>query len=213
MFLIFDYIYVLIQTVKAFLKYFSLLLVIFIATSCNHTGNDDVYYQKPKGYQRIDLPEHRYQVMNEKLPYSFEYSTSAVIRPDKSPEAEPNWIIVDYPKLNAMIQFTYKPLHGDLKKLDAHVRDAYKLASKHQIRATSQKENIVNFKNGRQAVVIEIEGEVPSHYQFYTTDTLNHYLRGAVYLKEATLNDSLQPVVDYLKTDARHILETIKWNK
>lgn len=179
--------------------------------SCGAFEEEQVYYQKPKGFARIDLPEHRYRPLEGNYPYAFEYSEAAEVVPDRSADAEPYWILVKYPDLNAMIQFTYKPLNGYLRKLDEHVMDAYKLASKHQIRALSQKEEILTLKNGRKVVAIEIEGEVPSHFQFYITDTSRHYLRGAIYLGNATLNDSLKPVVDYLKADARHILETLTW--
>lgn len=186
-------------------------ITLLTLVACGKSANDDVYYQKPKGFARLSFPEHKYIALQGDYPYSFEYSSSAEIVQDKSAEAEKYWILVNYPSLDAMIQFTYKSLNGDLKKLDEHVMDAYKLASKHQIKAQSQKEEVVKLKNGRQAVVIEIEGEVPSHYQFYSTDTSKHYLRGAIYLRQATLNDSLKPVVEYLKVDARHILETLKW--
>lgn len=186
-------------------------LLILILFSCSGSDNKAVFYQKPKGFAQLDLPDHQYQPIQDNLPYSFEISKYAELRPDESLEAEPYWVIVNYPELDAIIQFTYKPLKGDLKKLDEHVMDAYKLASKHQIKAIAQTEHIVELNNGRKAVTIEIEGEVPSHFQFYSTDTSQHYLRGAVYLKEATLNDSLKPIVDYLKVDARHILETLKW--
>lgn len=131
--------------------------------------------------------------------------------PDQTPESEPHWIILKYPNLNALIQFTYKPLNGDLAKLSQHIDDAYKLAGKHQVKASSQEVQQVRLKNGKTAVIIELTGEVPSHYQFYLTDTSQHFLRGAVYLNQATLNDSLAPVVDYLKEDCKHILETLKW--
>ncbi len=193
------------------MKHWILLLMATSLFSCGKSREDQVFYQKPKGFARIDLPEHRYRPLEGNYPYAFEYSEAAEVVPDRSAGAEPYWILVKYPALNAMIQFTYKPLNGNLRKLDEHIMDAYRLASKHQIRALSQKEEILSLKNGRKAVAIEIEGEVPSHFQFYTTDTSKHYLRGAVYLRNATLNDSLKPVVDYLKADALHILETLTW--
>lgn len=193
------------------MKQWIFLLAVLTLCSCGSSGDEQVYYQKPKGFARIDLPEHRYRPLEGNYPYAFEYSEAAEVIPDRSADAEPYWILVKYPALDAMIQFTYKPLNGDLRKLDEHVMDAYRLASKHQIRALSQKEEILSLKNGRKAVAIEIEGEVPSHFQFYSTDTSRHYLRGAIYLGHATLNDSLKPVVDYLKADARHILETLTW--
>lgn len=184
-------------------------IFIFLLSSCG--SKDTGFLPKPKGYNRLDLPEHAYQQLSLNLPYTFEYSKAAIVIPDASAGAEPNWIVVEYPNLDAKVQFTYKPLHGNLKKLDEHVADAYKLASKHQVKATSQVESVVKLKTGYKAVIIELEGEVPSHYQFYLTDTTNHYLRGVAYLKRATLNDSLLPLVNYLKQDCRHMLETLKW--
>jgi gliding motility-associated lipoprotein GldD len=191
----------------------SFLIIVLLALTIACGNKSTVYYPKPKGFERIDLPKQGYQMLKGNYPYTFEYSKAAVITPDKTKDAEPYWILVEYPTLNAKIQFTYKPLEGDLTKLDKHVADAYKLASKHQVRATAQREQVVQLKNGKKVVIIEIDGEVPSHFQFYATDTSKHFLRGAVYLNAATMNDSLQPVVDYLKADSRRILETLKWNK
>jgi gliding motility-associated lipoprotein GldD len=193
------------------MKSFFIKALLVLTMGCGNKST--VYYPKPKGFERIVLPMQEYQALQGNYPYSFEYSKSAVITPDKTKDAEPYWILVEYPTLNAKIQFTYKPLGGDLNRLDKHVADAYKLASKHQVRATAQREQVIQLKNGKKAVIIEIDGEVPSHYQFYATDTSNHFLRGAVYLNAATLNDSLRPIVDYLKADTKRILETLKWNK
>ncbi len=187
----------------------TIILLSYFFISCS--GNNNIYLPKPKGFNRIDLPQHKYQLLEGNYPYSFEVSDEAEVKEDMSKGAEPYWIIVDYPKLDAKIQFTYKPINGDLAKLDAHVSDAYKLASKHQVKATSQIESVLNLKSGKKAVIIELYGEVPSHFQFYITDTTKNYLRGATYLKNATLNDSLTPVVEYLKVDCKHILETLKW--
>jgi len=59
--------------------------------------------------------------------------------------------------------------------------------------------------------VTELEGEVPSQYQFHVSDSAKHFLRGALYFKTATQNDSLRPVIDYIKQDVRHLLETLEW--
>ncbi len=174
-------------------------------------GSHQEYSPKPKGFNRIELPAHTYQPLKENHPYTFEYSRSAVIQPDTFGQAEPHWIIVYYPELDARIQLTYKPLNGNMQKLTQHVNDAFKLASKHHVKADAQEEKLIRLPGGKQAVVIELSGEVPSHYQFYLTDTSRHYLRGALYLMEPTLNDSLTPVVDFMKEECRHLLETLNW--
>ena len=180
----------------------------FFFTSCD---GDSSFSPKPKAYNRIDLPEHRYQQLPDSFPYTFEYSAHATILPDTSWIAEPYWINIYYPEMVANVQLTYKPLNGNDEKLKEHISDAYKLTTKHQIKASSIEEGIVRTPNGHVAVVNELEGEVPSQFQFFTTDSTEHYLRGALYFQTATQNDSLAPVIEYVKKDIIHMLNTLKW--
>ncbi|MFB0947676.1 MAG: gliding motility-associated lipoprotein GldD [Spirosomataceae bacterium] len=190
-------------------KIIPFILIGLGAWSCSQSSDD--YVPKPKGFNRINLPEVSYIQLEDTHPYTFEVSRAAIVQPDTFGKAEPHWIVLYYPEINGRIQLTYKPLGGDLNKLQEHINDAFRLAAKHQVKATSQEEQLIQLKNGKKAVVIQLEGEVPSHYQFYTTDTLNHFLRGAVYLEIATQNDSLRPVIDYLKAESKHLLETLRW--
>ena len=48
-------------------------------------------------------------------------------------------------------------------------------------------------------------------FQFITTDSVNHFLRGALYFQVATKNDSLAPIIEYIKKDMIHILNTLEW--
>lgn len=169
------------------------------------------YLPKPTGFNRLDLPPHAYQALKEDHPYTFEYSKAAIVQKDTFKNAEPHWIVLFYPALNTRIQFTYKPVNNDPKRLQSMMGDAAKLAFHHDKKAYSIKDGVLITKSGKKAVVFELEGEVPSHYQFFVTDTTKNYLRGAVYLMTATQNDSLRPVIDYMKVDCRHILETLKW--
>ncbi|MGR3812249.1 gliding motility lipoprotein GldD [Jiulongibacter sp. NS-SX5] len=189
----------------------SLMLLGLLSVLLWACGGEEVFVPKPKGFNRIELPAHEYQQLQENHPYTFEYSKHAVVKPDTFANSEPHWIILDYPDYDAIVQFTYKPLDGSPDKLAKHIDDAFKLAAKHHVKATSQREQIIELENGKRVVTIELEGEVPSHFQFYITDTTNHYLRGALYLMEPTLNDSLKPVVDYMKEDCLHLLETLNW--
>lgn len=190
-------------------KIVPLVLIFSILVACGTSTED--FFPKPKGYNRIDLPDTSYVQLEDTHPYTFEVSKAAVVQPDTFGKSEPHWIVLYYPEINGRIQLTYKPLSGNLDKLQNHINDAFRLAAKHQVKATSQEEQLIALKNGKKAVVIQLEGEVPSHYQFYTTDTLNHYLRGVVYLETATKNDSLRPVIDFLKQESRHLLETLRW--
>ncbi|AEI49531.1 gliding motility lipoprotein GldD [Runella slithyformis] len=198
---------------KGFIGTFFLYLLplYLLVSSCNSATPD--YVPKPKGYPRMDLPPQTYQLLKEDHPYSFEYSKSAVILPDTFRMAEPHWIFVAYPTLNASIQLTYKPVQNSLQRLSGFINDAYRLAGKHQVRATGMRERVIRTKSGQTAVVFDLSGDVPSYTQFFTTDSTAHYLRGALYFTVADKQDSLQPAIDYLKKDVMHLLNTLKWKK
>lgn len=180
-------------------------------TSCSSSELD--YSPKPKGYPRMDLPPQEYQIMTDVHPYSFEYSKSAILLPDTFSKSEPHWIFVAYPSLKASIQLTYKPVQNNPKRLSGFINDAYKLAGKHQVRATGIREQVIKTKSGRTVVMFELAGDVPSYFQFFTTDTTTHYLRGALYFTVADKQDSLQPAINYLRKDIIHMLNTLKWKK
>lgn len=188
-----------------------LLLAGILAIALSSCGGSSDYVPKPRGYNRIDLPEHRYTSLPDTFPYDFDYSSHASIKPDTSWIAEPYWINIYYPKLDANVQLTYKPLDGTEAKLKEHLRDAYKLTSKHQIKAYAIEESLLQTPSGKTAVVEELSGEVPSQFQFFITDSTRHFLRGALYFRTSTQNDSLEPVIEYVKKDIIHMLNTLEW--
>lgn len=189
-------------------------LCVIVATawlaSC---GSSQDYVPKPKGFNRIDLPSHEYQPLTGKYPYAFEYSKHAIIRPDTFSTAEPYWVFVYYPALKANVQLTYKSVDENPKKFQELINDAYRLTSKHQVKAEAIDEFVMKTKDGKTANLFMLQGEVPSQFQFYVTDTTTHFFRGALYFKTATKNDSLAPVIEYIKEDAVHLLNTLKWQK
>lgn len=174
---------------------------------------EPTYIPKPKGYARIEFPPHQYLALDSKYPYAFEYSSAAKILPDTFARAEPYWIFVAYPSLNANIQITYKDINNDPKRLAAYINDAYKLASRHQVKASGIQERTIVTPKGKRVVIFKITGDVPSYYQFYTTDTTKHFLRGAMYFNVADKPDSLAPVIEYLKADLDKMIETLEWRK
>ena len=168
---------------------------------------------KPKGFNRIDLPDHAYQRLADSFPYSFEYSKHAKIVKDSSWIAERYWITLVYPYFDASVEITYKPIFNSDSLLRNYFETAYRLTSKHQIKAYAIEESVIKLENGDPAIVAELSGEVPSQFQFYTTDSSMHFLRGALYFKTATQNDSLKPVINYLQDDILHMLNTLQWEE
>jgi len=188
--------------------WWSWLFSILFFVSCSED-----YLPKPKGYNKIDLPPHEYQVLAEEHPYVFEHSKSSVIKKDVSYIAEPHWIDVYYPCFDAYIQLTYKRIEGKFKNFEEHIDDSHKLAGKHNIKAYSIDEGLLRTPNGYTATIFELTGEVPSQFQFYVTDSTKNFLRGAIYFKTSTKNDSLAPVIEYLKYDAMKIVNSLEWTE
>ncbi|MGD9328204.1 MAG: gliding motility lipoprotein GldD [Cyclobacteriaceae bacterium] len=209
------------KIIKSALKIFK-LIIFLLFISCTSD-----YMPKPKGYNRIELPDHEYVGIPDTLPYYFEISKLARLNTDttwtymnKVKEQykdksdltdERYWIDLIYDTLLADIQITYKPIYGRQELMKEYFSDSYKLTSQHQIKAYAIDEIIMITKNGYAASIAEISGEVPSQIQFVTTDSLRHFMRGALYFKTATQNDSLAPAIQYIKNDIIHLLNTLQW--
>ncbi len=115
-----------------------------------------------------------------------------------------------YPYFDATVQITYKPINKD-SLVESYINDSYRLTSKHNVKAYSIEEKILILKGGNVASVSELEGEVPSPFQFHITDSINHFIRGSLYFKMAGKNDSLRPSIDFIKEDIIHLLNTLEW--
>jgi gliding motility-associated lipoprotein GldD len=166
------------------------------------------YQPKPKGYNRLVLPEHSYVLSPDTLPYRFEYSSHARFQRDTSWIRDKHWVEIYYPGLQATIHVTYKSVNNSEKLLREYMNDAYVLTSKHQIKAYSIDETIVKTPRGKTAIIAELDGEVPSQFQFTLTD-----LRGAVYFNVSVQIDSLKPAIEFLKRDAMRLINTLEWKK
>ena len=185
-----------------------LLAISILAASCNRS-----YQPKPVGYNRLNLPVPAYQHSPDTLPYQFEYSQYARLVKDSSWMREKHWVEIYYPELKSTIHVTYKSIHHNPDLLKEFLKDAYVLTAKHQIKAYAIDESIVKTPSGKTAIIAELEGEVPSQFQFTMTDSTENFLRGAVYFNVKVQNDSLQPAIEYMKKDAMHLINTLVWKK
>ncbi len=185
------------------------LSVTIFLTGCSE--EEKVFMPKPKGYNKIELPGHSYDTLTGNYPYTFEYSKLARICPDTSKTAEPYWIDIYYPAYKATIQITYKDPKNNAKILEEYIKDSHTLANKHNVKAYAIDELVITSPQGYAVKVFELSGDVPSQIQFHVTDSTHHFLRGAVYFRTSTKNDSLAPVINYMKEDVMHLIETLKF--
>jgi gliding motility-associated lipoprotein GldD len=186
----------------------TLIIAAVLLTSCEQN-----YLPKPLGYNKLVLPPQEYHSLPDSLPYTFEYSKHAKLLDDTTFINERYWIEIYYPELKANVHITYKNLGNSQKLLKEYLNDAYVLTAKHQIKAYSIDEVISKTPLGKTAVIAELEGEVPSQFQFTVTDSSQNFMRGALYFNTQVNNDSLAPAIDYMKKEIIHMINTLDWRK
>ena len=182
------------------------LLLLLMLTACG----DDTPQPKPRGYFRIDLPEKQYVTLDTMVRYSFEYPVYATIMPDKYSPEERDWVNVEFPAFKGTVHISYKNVDGNLSQ---YLEDAHKLIVKHIEKASGIRDSVmINPERDVYGLMYFLEGEgVASPLQFYVTDSTRHFLRGSLYFNIYPNNDSLQPVIDFITDDVRHLITTLEW--
>jgi len=167
---------------------------------------------KPRAFFRIDFPEKEYQLFDSTFPYMFEYPVYSEITPDPHAPDQPYWINVEFPRWKGSLHLSYKKVNGNLLK---YLEDARTLANKHISKASSIGHDLIVDRD-RQLFGMEynIYGiGVASPYQFFVTDSAAHFVRGALYFRVKPNNDSLAPVIDFLKEDINHLINSFQWKE
>lgn len=179
---------------------------------------------KPMGYFRIDLPEHQYKPMDASQllpgkeatititpPFTCEQSVHATT----TIEPQPNnslWVNVTYPDFGASFRFTcFEVKNADsLRKL---MVSEDKMVKFHYQKADDVQYSIIKDPEARiWGQTYEIYGkQVATPFQFWLTDSAHRFVRATLYFDFAPNNDSLQPVIDYLKEDAMHLINSFAW--
>jgi gliding motility-associated lipoprotein GldD len=131
---------------------------------------------------------------------------------DTSFMAEHYWFEIIYPALTASVHISYKSIENDRKKFEDYINDSHTLATKHNIKAYAIDEIIPNTQKPRYGTAFyEIEGDVPTSFQFIITDTTENFFRASLYVPTSQKNDSLAPVIRYVREDMMKILNTFEW--
>jgi gliding motility-associated lipoprotein GldD len=192
------------------MKYcFFILLLVLAISSCSSPSD---YSPKPRGYFKIDFPKKSYQLFNENSHYSFEYPTYAKMYADSTETNEPDWYNLTYPQFNARLHISYYQINSK-EELNKLVEDSRKLAFKHTVKATGIDEGTIKIpRNNVYGIFYSIEGNTASSSQFILTDSTKNFLRGALYFNEKPQEDSIQPIVNFIKTDIDRMIKTLKWH-
>jgi gliding motility-associated lipoprotein GldD len=187
------------------------IIAILLLSGCN-----EKYTPKPRQFFRIDFPEKTYHPLQPGFPYQFDIPDYSKIVPDTDNPDRPNWINISVPANKAEIHISYYDLSNQESSsralLNKFMEDSRTLAYKHSQKADAIQEQVfMNPSRNVYGLIYKIEGNAASPMQFFLTDSTNHFLRGALYIREVPNIDSLKPVIDFLETDIVRLIETTIW--
>ncbi|MCG9881053.1 MAG: gliding motility lipoprotein GldD [Bacteroidia bacterium] len=184
-------------------------IILSLIASCS---SDNQTTPRPRGYQRIEYPEKVYdRYYMRDCHYSFELPSYAYVKPDPYPAAEECWYNVYYKPFGATLHLSYRRVKNrdDLFKM---FNDSREMVFKHVMRADQIVENYIN-NPAFHGIYYELDGSTATNAQFYVTDSTQHFLRGSLYFNTRTNQDSIAPVLRFLKADMLHLLQTLNWEK
>lgn len=187
-------------------------IAVFLFFACK-----EKYTPKPRQFFRIDFPEKTYHPLQSGFPYQFDIPVYSKIVGDDDNPNQPNWINISVPANKAEVHISYYNLNNPISSsrvlLNKFMEDTRSLAYKHSQKADAIQEQVfMNPTKNVYGLIYRIEGNAASPIQFFLTDSTNHFLRGALYIREVPNIDSLKPVIDFLEADVVRLIETTTWN-
>lgn len=180
-------------------------LVLYLLTLLSSCGDETVI--KPSAQLRLEYLEPTYLEVETSCGYLFEMNSLAAL------ERKNNcWLNLEYKQMKATIYLSYQSIEND--NLDSLLYDAQKLTYDHTIKADAIYEQArVDSINKVYGMFYMINGNAATQSQFYLTDSINHFVTGALYFRSKPNFDSIYPAAVYLRNDIRRIMETMVWKK
>ncbi|MFT4800435.1 MAG: gliding motility-associated lipoprotein GldD [Flavobacteriaceae bacterium] len=180
------------------------VILLFFIISLFASCQDEVII-KPKAQLRLEYPIANFEDVSIDLPYHFQKNKVAVLK-----EKRNNALNLYYPAMKATLYLTYQKVGKN--NIDSLLRDAQKLAYDHAVKAESIPEQpFVNKENDVYGMFYMINGNAATQAEFYATDSVQHFINGALYFDAKPNFDSIYPAVMYLRNDMRIIMETLEW--
>jgi len=187
------------------------IIAVLLLFACSDNTN---YVPKQHGFPRMTLPVKKYHYFDSMgLPYAFEIPQYALMEKDTNGNLtrEKTWFNLNFKPFNATLHITYYKFNN-WSFFDSLVYDTRKLVNKHIQKADDiTEEAISNYNNGVSGILFKIEGNTATNLNFYLTDSMHHFFRGALYFNDKTQQDSIAPVFQFVQDDVIHLVNTFKW--
>lgn len=181
---------------------FSLVLV---TASCSRPEP----FPRPTGWPRIELPAHTYQRYDSpQCPFTLEIPAIGKVEKELTDSC---WADFYFPEFDCRWHITYRNIPQSGKTWSQHYEEYRKLVFKHIQQVSQIQDNEVHFANGF-GTLFELYGTVAVPAQLIYGDSTNMILV-SFYFDNAIRDDSLAPVINFMKDDLRHMAESIEWKK
>ena len=179
--------------------------ILLSLTGCKE---ETISYPRPYAYPRINLPEHSYSSYSSPTcDFSFEYPAFGEVEQQKSMDS----CIADiyYPPFDCKWHLTYRNIPESGKTRSQHFEEYRKLVYKHSPKITKIDEFDLKTPNGT-GTMFELYGNVGTPAKiFFGND--EHLVMMSFYFNTAEKNDSLAPVIAFMKQDMEHMVTSLNW--
>lgn len=188
------------------------VLVLHAISACS---GDAPRIPRPRAYPKITYPERHYIEFSEaQCPLTFRHPDyMQVVRKTKffgEQSSHPCWFDLEAKALGATLHCSYSPVTSR-QEFDKLVTDAFKIADQINQRANYMEEIRVANAYGVHGVLMEFQGAAASPLNFFLTDSVHHFLRMSLYYQARVVQDSLDPVTEFLRTDIAEIVNTLRF--
>ncbi|MBM3452456.1 MAG: hypothetical protein FJX84_04850 [Bacteroidetes bacterium] len=187
-------------------KLFFLVSVIFFF-SCE----EETFVPKPPTHLAVDLPSHSYQKYSDSAHYSFNISK---LWSERANIKERDSLIIYLGKeIDGDLHFQYAQI-DTLNSLSMHINKTFAKIDFHKVKAKQLKDTTFIFRDKKvYGSLYEFIGNSATNFQFYLTDSTRNFVRSELLIRRKPNYDSLQPTLNYIKTDLIHLINTFEWTK
>lgn len=188
-------------------KLFIIILSAIVLFSCEE---EKKIMPRPIGQMRVEFPKHEYQSANpDGCNYKFEIPSSAELSEGLSPEfpCHKNIIFKDF---NAVMYLSYYQL--DTNNVTELIKESRDKVYEHVVKANSIDEiMLADTSSDVYGILYDIKGNAATPFQFFITDSSNHFIRASLMFNSQANYDSLKPMINYLKVDVENMINTTEW--
>ena len=182
------------------------VLIQFILFALIFSCNSKPIIPKPKSMLNLKFTNPSYIIKKSKCPYSIKINKSSnFVSQNKCNDR------IIYSNLKGTIYLSYRRINNNF---DSLISDAYNMPLKHIGKAFGIPEKVfINRRNKTYGSLFQIVGDAASQVQFFLTDSLNHFIFGALYFYKKPNYDSVMPAVNYIGNDISKLMESLKWTE